>query len=127
MTPLTREECTAGISRRALESFQADKHPPTNGTSPIVQHLVKQFRLHQVLDTPMRKLELLEKLDDGKCILRDTDYYGEKAEVRQIHLEYAEAHALAHVLLALEAAADSPDDSQQTKTKPMQRARAGKA
>lgn len=49
----------------------------------------------------MRKVEVLES-QDGRVVLRETDFINSRADVSFIHLEHYEAQSLAKVLLNLE-------------------------
>jgi len=63
--------------------------------------VISAYRATSVIDTPMRKLEVLEA-QSGYLILRATEYRGGKVEATMIHVSHEEAHTLAKVLLGLE-------------------------
>lgn len=66
-------------------------------------------RSTSVVDTPMRKVEVLEELD-GQIILRETVFADRHVGVSTVHLQHHEAAALARALLSLE---DMPETSGQ--------------
>jgi hypothetical protein len=59
--------------------------------------IISAFRATSVLDTPMRKLEVLET-QDGRVIIRDTQFFVQRADVTHIYLEVHEARALVDVI-----------------------------
>jgi hypothetical protein len=69
--------------------------------------IVSAFRATSIVDTPMRKVEVLES-ENGQVILRETDFsFGrgiavQNASVHLIHLEHEEAQTLARVIVNLE-------------------------
>jgi hypothetical protein len=54
-----------------------------------------------VVDTPMRKVEVLEGID-GSVVVRATEFRGGRADVFAIHLQNHEAQTLSEVLQNLE-------------------------
>lgn len=69
-------------------------------TSAVV---ISAYRATSVVDTPMRKIEVLEAAD-GRVILRATEYTpgNTAAHVHLIYLEHHEAQGLARVVMNLE-------------------------
>ena len=64
--------------------------------------VISAYRATSVVDTPMRKVEVLEA-QDGRVILRETDYRTSlHADVRAIYLERQEAQRLARIITALD-------------------------
>lgn len=96
MSNLSAAECTAGISRRALESL-------TRKT--VLDRIISEFRCTHVIDTPMRRLDLVQS-NSGEMYLRNVEFDGNRVGVVNIHLGYHEAQALADVLRSLEPPAD---------------------
>jgi hypothetical protein len=96
MSAITQAEANAGISRRALGA-------KLRKTS--TEETISGFKCTAVIDTPMRKLEVLESIHDGRVQVRNTEFNGIKADVELIHMEYHEAQALADVLRSLDAPA----------------------
>jgi hypothetical protein len=74
----------------------------TQATSTTI---ISGYRATSVVDTPMRKVEVLED-QNGHVVLRATEFSRDRAEVDMIHLEQHEAQALARALVRLE---DQPD------------------
>ena len=62
-----------------------------------------------VIDTPMRKLSVLES-HSGQVTLRDVAFIDHRSYLTQIFIEPEQAHTLASVLLSIEATAagDAP-------------------
>ena len=113
MSNLSQAECSAGISRQALETIKRK-----NGDAPHDAHNVRNvepapyisdFRETSVIDTPMRKLSVLEKRD-GQIIVRDVEFCGTKADVTHLHLEREQAHTLAHILERLDIQPKNADE-----------------
>ena len=68
-------------------------------TSAVV---ISAYRATSIVDTPMRKMEVLEE-QNGIVWLRETSYDTfRQAHVSLIHLEHHESQALARALLLLE-------------------------
>lgn len=67
------------------------------------QTVISAFRCTSIVDTPMRKVEVLEAAD-GRVIIRQTDFevYKTRAEVSLIVIERYEAQAIGKVLLTLD-------------------------
>jgi hypothetical protein len=80
---------------------------PAPSTRKISTEVISGFRCTTVIDTPMRKLEVLESISDGNVMVRDTEFYRAKAHVALIHLEYEQVQTLAAVLKALDEAPSS--------------------
>ena len=93
------QSSNAGINPSLISSLAK---PITRKTSTDIMSIISGYRATSVIDTPMRRLDVLEKVSEGTLLLRDTDYLGEKADIRHIHLEYAQAQALAAVLRDLQ-------------------------
>jgi len=93
------QDRNAGISPALIAPLAAAKPPARKTTT---EQYVTGWRATPVIDTPMRKLEVLENLTDGRLCLRDTDYNGARVGLSFIHLEYHQGQALAAVLRALE-------------------------
>lgn len=68
---------------------------------PTTTTILSAYRATSVVDTPMRKVEVLESAD-GRVILRATEFERASAHVFQIHLEHHESQTLAKVLMTLE-------------------------
>jgi hypothetical protein len=85
---------------------------PAKPGRKTTQEIISGYRATAVLDTPMRKLEVLES-QNGEIIVRDTEYMPNRttADVGLLHLEYHEAHFLARVLLDLEPPAEPANGS----------------
>ena len=115
MSSLSPQECTAGISRKALETIKQQggngdsPHKPAPPAKPT-QDFISLYRETSVIDTPMRKLAVLETRD-ADIIVRNVEFIGTRADCSLVHLEPEQAHALAAVLMALEnkAAGDPPE------------------
>lgn len=70
--------------------------------------VISAYRATSIVDTPMRKLEVLEE-QDGTVWLRETSFDNfRNAHVNLIHLEHHESQALAKVLITLEPEEDHP-------------------
>jgi len=63
--------------------------------------VISAYRATSIIDTPMRKVELLEAAD-GMIILRATSYQGQRADVSLIWLERPAALALGRVLVTMD-------------------------
>lgn len=64
--------------------------------------IISAYRCTAVVNTPMRKVEVLEE-QDGTVWIRDTSFNTFKhADVSLIHLEHYEAQSLARLLLTME-------------------------
>lgn len=107
MSELSTAECTAGISRRALETMKRGSVAPQQRRS-IGEGTTETL----IIDTPYRKLALLET-SDGKVFLRDVSFIGHRADVSLIHLEREQAHATAKVLEAIETNPPAPEPARQ--------------
>lgn len=116
---LSEAECTAGISRRALESMRKNgtngdtSHPvstPVHTSSteckPKATFVGDGTEETSVVATPYRRLSVLETRN--AIIVRDACFVGSKCDVQLIHLERHEAHALAAVLAKIEADEPTP-------------------
>jgi len=102
MSDLTAQEMNAGISRRALDTIRS------NGNKRASTEIISAYRATSVIDTPMRKLEILET-EDGTVILRNTEYTGRGCgvSVGLIHMaSYTESQALSRALDRLEGASE---------------------
>lgn len=98
---LTREEQTAGISRKALDLMQHAKPTNGNGRPRSLSEIMSGYICTRVIDTPMRQIDVLESVH-GWVILRDTQYKSEiNANVTAIVLDYHQALALAGILSGL--------------------------
>jgi hypothetical protein len=86
-----------------------------SGIRRVTTEIISAYRATSVVDTPMRKVEVLEA-QDGRVILRATEYRAGHADVMQIHLENYEAQALAAVIQNLEGAEAKPTNGK-TKTR----------
>ena len=71
-------------------------------SQPTSTTIISAYRATSVVDTPMRKVEVLEA-HDGRVIIRATEFENSRAHVFPIHLEHHEALALADTLANLEA------------------------
>ncbi len=98
MSNLSPQECVAGISRKALDAIQKNG----NGDSPHAPAYISDFRETYVIETPMRKLSILES-KSGEITLRDIGFIGNRTDLSLIHLEHEQAHALAEALGRIEA------------------------
>lgn len=92
------QDRNAGISPALIAPLSESK--PARKTT--TEQYVTGWRATPVIDTPMRKLEVLENLTDGRLCLRDTDYNKSRADLSFIHLEYHQGQTLAGVLRSLE-------------------------
>jgi len=103
--PLSRapQDRNAGIRPEIISALPALKPPARKTTT---EQYVTGWKSTSVIDTPMRKLEVLESLTDGLVMLRDTDYNKARADLSFIALAYHEAQALSTVLAGLQAADD---------------------
>jgi hypothetical protein len=64
--------------------------------------IISAYRATSVVDTPMRKVEVLEA-QDGRVLIRATEYRATRtADVWAIYLEHEEAQTLARVIINLE-------------------------
>lgn len=65
--------------------------------------VISAYRATSVVDTPMRKVEVLESAD-GRVIFRATEFSpgNSRADVHLIYLEHHEAVTLARVVMNLE-------------------------
>lgn len=63
--------------------------------------VISAYRATSIVDTPMRKLEVLEE-QDGTVWLRETSFEHRSAHVNMLHLEHHEAQTLAKALITLE-------------------------
>lgn len=65
--------------------------------------VISAYRATSVVDTPMRKVEVLEAAD-GRVIFRATEFSpgNTRADVHLIYLEHHEAQTLARVVMNLE-------------------------
>ena len=106
MSELSAQECTAGISRKALEAFKRNGDGSAEAPPAKRRSIGDSTTETLIIDTPYRKLALLET-SDGKIVLRDVSFIGHRADVALIHLEREQAHATAKVLDAIE---DPPAD-----------------
>lgn len=89
---LSPQECTAGISFRALETLRK------NGNGHALPAFVGDgTKETTVVDTPYRRLSILESRT-GEISLRDVSFVGAKADVELIHLEREQAQTLVSVL-----------------------------
>lgn len=71
--------------------------------------IISAYRATSIVDTPMRKIEVLEQ-QDGTVWLRETCFDSlRSAHVSLIDLDYPETQSLARVLINLE---DQPDNSE---------------
>ena len=110
MSHLSPQECTAGISRRALASLKSngsngngDNHPPQLPEAPQAVRSISDGTTEiPVIQTPYRRLSVLEKFTDGTVLIRDAEFIGNKCDVHLIHLEYEQAHKLATILSSLQ-------------------------
>jgi hypothetical protein len=104
--------------RAALAQASAPANTNGNGDAPhrkvTTDEYVSGHRAIAVIDTPMRKLEVIESRMEtrsgGFVFIRDTAYDREKAGLSFIYLSYHEAEALAAVLGNLQPA----DERQQS-------------
>jgi len=103
---LSTQEMNAGISRLALATKLAG-----DGRPKTIAQIISGYKMTRVIDTPMRQIDVLET-NSGLVVIRDTQHHGAKVVVSNIHLHYAEAHALAAVLDRLE-----PDDEEEKEPK----------
>ncbi len=109
MSQLSEQECTAGISRRALETFRSNgRKPPARDAKlaprapepgSVAEHLAagKKYRIESpektaVIDRWDRALDLLN-LDGWNFRIRDTHHY-RSVEVDQIALDRVELEML---------------------------------
>jgi hypothetical protein len=109
---LTRQEETAGISRKALETLnRLNATPNTNGNGKgsaavkrtrSVAEIISGCIANRVIDTPMRQVDILERVNHGDIVIRDTAFEMHRATVTSIFLSYHEAAALSKVLADLE-------------------------
>lgn len=63
--------------------------------------VISAYRATSIVDTPMRKFEVLEE-QDGTVWLRETSFEHRTAHVNMLHLEPHEAQTLARCLINLE-------------------------
>jgi hypothetical protein len=89
------------MSQSTSNELKAEVKLTHNGARRVTTEIISAYRATSVVDTPMRKVEVLEA-QDGRVILRATEYRVGHADVMQIHLENYEAHALAGVIENLE-------------------------
>ena len=108
-TKLCNAETIAGISRKALEvtneaNGDGKLAAPASSTTkkPADWQTISAVRETCVIDTPMRKLSVLES-HSGYVTLRDLQFVNARADVTHIVMEPEQAHALAAVLAKLEA------------------------
>jgi hypothetical protein len=111
---LTRQEETAGISRKALETLnRLNATPNTNGNgngkgsaavkrTRTVAEIISGCIANRVIDTPMRQVDILERVNHGDIVIRDTAFEMHRATVTSVFLSYHEAAALSKVLADLE-------------------------
>jgi hypothetical protein len=94
--------------RAALAQASAPAKTNGNGDAPhrkvTTDEYISGYREIQVIDTPMRKLSVLESRIDGTVFLRNVTFDQNKVGISFIpHLEYHEAAALAAALGSLTA------------------------
>lgn len=87
----------AGISPELISALP--KHTVRKTTT---EQYISGWKSTSVIDTPMRKLEVLESIADGMVVLRDTAYNKGRADLSFVTLEYHQGQALASVLRGLE-------------------------
>jgi hypothetical protein len=73
---------------------------------PTSTEIISAFRATSVVDTPMRKVEVLEGVD-GSVIVRAIEFRAARADVFAIHLQNHEAQTLSEVLRKLGDSAES--------------------
>jgi hypothetical protein len=91
------QDRNAGINPEIISAL------PKHAVRKTTHEIISGYRATAVIDTPMRKVEVLET-QDGSVIVRDTEYMPNRsqADVGLLHLRYHEAQALATVLRELE-------------------------
>lgn len=125
MPELSHTEQTAGISRKALETLQrtngknGDAAHTTNRVEPA-RSLSDLNRETVVIDTPFRRLSILETRDG--LMVRDACFVGSKCSVELIHLEYEQSRALGQKLLEVFHAGEQTESP--STVKPVRRVRA---
>lgn len=63
--------------------------------------IISAVRATSVVDTPMRKVEVLEQAD-GRVVIRAIEFDRAQVQVSMVHLANHEAQALAKVIVNLE-------------------------
>ena len=93
MSNLSSREVSAGISRKALEAAthastngNGKAHPATATQKAANWQTISAVRETSVIDTPMRKLSVLEALS-GYVTIRDTQFLNSRADVTHIVME----------------------------------------
>lgn len=94
---MTPKEERAGITRKALEVLHRQPHK----TVQEISEVISGFRATRIVDTPMRIVDVLESIADGRVILRETTW-GKRVEMYGFSLAYHEARALGVALQELE-------------------------
>ena len=70
-------------------------------TQPTSTTVISAYQATSVVDTPMRKVEVLVD-NSGRVVLRATEFENWKAHVYLIHMEHHEAESLARAILSLD-------------------------
>ncbi len=105
---ITNKEATAGASRRAIATIGMSTivDTPRRKTTEAITTAHSGFRCTSVIDTPMRRVDVVEFVNSGNLRIRQTEYGHNNrgaslVSVTEIQLDYHEADALTRVIDSL--------------------------